>query len=129
MTPPLTPESAAELGDLQKCERFELDLDEMSQVADISISGLGWISVGALASLRKEPGSEGMRTVIDVWVPVRVRISLRPPMPIAGLPNEPPPPPEDNWKDFTWRDGAQTQQQQGRDPRRGTRYEFDDAFD
>lgn len=129
LTPPLTPESAAELGDLQKCERFELDLDEMSQAADISISGLGWISVGALASLRKEPGSEGMRTVIDVWVPVGVRISLRPPMPIAGLPNEPPPPPEDNWKDFTWRDGTQTQQQQGRDPRRGTRYEFDDAFD
>ena len=63
LTPPLTPESAAELGDLQM-RALELDLDEMSQVADISISGLDgylWVRWPPYA---KSP-SEGMRTVID----------------------------------------------------------------
>ena len=51
----------------------------------VSISGLGWICLGALASLRK---NEEMKMVIDVWVPKDVMVSLRPPMPIARLPNE-----------------------------------------
>ena len=47
-------------------------------------SGLGWISVGALASLRK---ADSMRLVLDVWVPKGVQVALRPPMPISKLPN------------------------------------------
>ena len=54
------------------------------QAADVSISGLGWLSIGALASLRRTEGA--MRLVIDVWVPKGVEVSLRPPMPISGLP-------------------------------------------
>ena len=88
LTPPLTPESAQQMGELVMKQRVELELSEMTQSADISISGLGWVSVGALASLRRSDA--GMACVIEVWVPQGVQVSLRPPMPIAGLPNEPP---------------------------------------
>ena len=86
LTPPLTAESARQLGGLEMRSRVELELSEMEQACDISISGLGWISVGALASLRASPA--GMRCVIEVWVPKGVQVSLRPPMPIGGLPNQ-----------------------------------------
>ena len=89
LTPPLSPESAEELGALEMRERFEIELNEMQQAGDISISGLGWVSVGALASLRKK---EAMRAVLEVWAPKGVQVSLRPPMPVAGLPNAAPPP-------------------------------------
>ena len=85
LTPPLTPESASELGELEMRQRVEVDLTEMEQSVDVSISGLGWICLGALASLRK---NKEMKMVIDVWVPKDVMVSLRPPMPIARLPNE-----------------------------------------
>jgi nitric-oxide synthase len=92
LTPPLSPQSAADLGALEMRKRVELDLDEMEQAADISISGLGWVSVGALASLRgKSSRGRGTHAVMDVWVPKGVEVSLRPPMPIAGLPNVPVP--------------------------------------
>jgi nitric-oxide synthase len=105
LTPPLSPESAAELGALERTkERLEIELNPLEQAADLSISGLGWVSLGALASLRKATDENAMRMVIDVWVPKGVQVSLRPPMPIAGLPNEPPPPPEENWKDSVFED-------------------------
>ena len=85
-------------------ERLEIELNPLEQAADLSISGLGWVSLGALASLRKATDENAMRMVIDVWVPRGVQVSLRPPMPIAGLPNEPPPPPEENWKDSVFED-------------------------
>lgn len=84
LTPPLNPESAAQLGELELGRRVEVDLYELEQVCDISISGLGWISVGALASLRQ---SGDMRAVIDVWVPRSVSVKLRNPMPVGRLPN------------------------------------------
>jgi hypothetical protein len=64
---------------------IELELTEMQQVADVCISGLGWVSVGALASL-VDKGSP-MRVRLAVWVPKGVTVSVRPPMPIGGLPN------------------------------------------
>ena len=85
LTPPLSRESAQQLGGLQLARRVELQLRESTQAADISISGLGWVSVGALASLR---GGD-MSVVIDVWAPKEVQVSLRPPMPVQGLPNPP----------------------------------------
>ncbi len=89
LTPPLTPESAAELGGLVMKKRVELDLHEMEQAADVSVSGLGWVSVSALASLSsgtRGPGST-MRAVLDVWAPKAVEVGVvRPPMPIGGLP-------------------------------------------
>ena len=88
LTPPLTPASAAELGGLQMAQRIELELFEMEQAADVAISGLGWVSVGALASLRPAGRAASERVVMEVWVPRGVQVSLRPPMPIAGLPNE-----------------------------------------
>lgn len=84
LTPPLTPESAAQLGELEMRLRVEVDLNPMEQAADISISGLGWVSIGALASMRQ---TEPMKAVLEVWVPKGVQVSLRPPMPVAGLPN------------------------------------------
>ena len=91
LTPPLTVESATELGTLEMRKRVEVDLHEMQQAADISVSGLGWISVGALASLRRGGESDGsMRAVLEVWVPRGVQVSVRPPMPITGLPVPPP---------------------------------------
>ena len=33
-----------------------------------------------------------MRAVLEVWAPKGVQVSLRPPMPVAGLPNAAPPP-------------------------------------
>ena len=88
LTPPLTPASAADLGGLQMAQRIELELFEMEQAADVAISGLGWVSVGALASLRPAGRKASQRMVMEVWVPRGVQVSLRPPMPIAGLPNE-----------------------------------------
>ena len=89
LTPPLTPESAAQLGALEMRQRVEVPLREMEQAADISISGLGWISVGALASLRGAAAHDagGMSAVLEVWAPKGVNVALRPPMPIAKLPN------------------------------------------
>ena len=88
-TPPLSAASAAQLGALERAPRVELDLREMEQAADISVSGLGWISVGALASLRRASGGGGgdMRIALDVWVPKGVLVSVRPPMPVGRLPN------------------------------------------
>jgi len=86
LTPPLDPSSAVELGDLELQKTVELELNQMCQAADVCISGLGWISVGALASL-VESSSGGMRTKLAVWAPKGVTVSLRPPMPIGGLPN------------------------------------------
>ena len=60
------------------------ELLESEQACDISISGLGWISVGALASLRRTDAP--MVAVLEVWVPKGVQVSTRPPMPIARLP-------------------------------------------
>ena len=84
LTPPLNPASAAEMGGLELRKSFELDLEPMCQAGDISISGLGWVSVGALASLL----DGRMHAKLDVWVPKGVEVSLRPAMPIGGLPNE-----------------------------------------
>jgi len=94
LTPPLTPESAAQLGGLELRRTVELTLTAMTQAADISISGLGWVAVGAVASLRaaaaargvKADADEAMRLVVDVWVPKGVEVSVRPPMPVGGLP-------------------------------------------
>ena len=86
LTPPLTPESASQLGALEMRLAVDVDLCEYEQAGDISISGLGWVSLGALASLRKS--AAGMHCTIEVWVPKGVQVSLRPPMPIGGLPNE-----------------------------------------
>lgn len=84
LTPPLTQESAKDLGELEMRKRVEIDLHENEQECDISISGLGFISVGSVSSLRKGE----MFTMIDVWVPKEVKVSLRPPMPVGGLPNQ-----------------------------------------
>lgn len=85
LTPPLDVASATELGGLVLSREIELELTEMQQVADVCISGLGWVSVGALASL-VDKGSP-MRVRLAVWVPKGVTVSVRPPMPIGGLPN------------------------------------------
>jgi nitric-oxide synthase len=90
LTPPLTRESAAQLGELEMAQRVELSLAEMEQAVDVSISGLGWVSVGALASLRKAKGVASMDVVLEVYAPRGVQVSLRPPMPISGLPNDVP---------------------------------------
>lgn len=87
LTPPLDASSAAELGGLELRETIELELQEMSQAADVCISGLGWISVGALASLVKRSGADTMRAKLAIWLPKGVIVSVRPPMPIGGLPN------------------------------------------
>ena len=87
LTPPLSTASAEQLGALEMRQRVELDLEQNRQAADISVSGLGWISIGALASLRAAAGGS-MRAVLEVWVPRGVQVSLRPPMPIARLPND-----------------------------------------
>ena len=86
LTPPLSRASAAELGALVMRKRIELELSPMDVAADVSISGLGWVAVGALASLRAPASPGAMRVVIDVWVPQGVEVSLRRPMPVGGLP-------------------------------------------
>ena len=43
--------------------------------------------VSALPSLRAGAGdADGWRAQIDVWVPKKVEVFLRPPMPVGGLP-------------------------------------------
>ena len=44
------------------------------------------MAVSALPTLRAAP--DQMRAEIDVWVPKRVEVFLRPPMPVGGLPAE-----------------------------------------
>ena len=83
-TPPLDRDSAAELGALTLRRTVELELTPMAQAADLAISGLGWVSVGALASLRRGDGA--LKATLDVWLPKGVELFVRPPMPIAGLP-------------------------------------------
>jgi len=83
LTPPLSRDSAAELGGLQLARAVELQLVANQHVADISISGLGWVGVSSLATLA-QPSS--MATTINVWVPRGVKVSIRPPMPTGGLP-------------------------------------------
>lgn len=83
-TPPLDRDSAAELGALTLRRTVELELTPMAQAADLAISGLGWVSVGALASLRRGDGA--LQATLDVWLPKGVELFVRPPMPIAGLP-------------------------------------------
>jgi nitric-oxide synthase len=85
LTPPLDLDSAAQLGGLELRREVEVELDEMAQACDISISGLGWVSVGALASLRK---TGSMHARLAVWAPKGVEVSVRQPMPITGLPNQ-----------------------------------------
>ena len=83
-TPPLDRDSAAELGALTLRRTVDLELTPMAQAADLAISGLGWVSVGALASLRRGDGA--LKATLDVWLPKGVELFVRPPMPIAGLP-------------------------------------------
>ena len=90
LTPPLDKASAAELGGLELIDTFELELGTMEQAADLCISGLGWVSIGALASLARRGDARRSRVRLAVWLPRGVKVSLRPPMPIAGLPNEVP---------------------------------------
>merc|ERR1711879_1079890 len=79
LMPPISPSSAADLGGLKFKERVEVQLRSMSQAIDISISGLGWISVGALVSPRLTFAE--MQATIDVWLPERVQMYQRPVMP------------------------------------------------
>lgn len=89
LTPPLTRESALDLGDLQLRRSVELHLEPLQQSADICVSGLGWISVGALPILRQKSRDGVLMTAkFDVWVPRGVEVSLRSPMPIGGLPSQ-----------------------------------------
>ena len=84
LTPPNDPASAAALGPLQLRKRVSLTLTPLQHTADIAISGLGWVAVSALPTLRA--GADEMHAEIDVWVPAKVEVFLRPPMPIGGLP-------------------------------------------
>ena len=85
LTPPLSRASADELGPLVLRKRVEVPLAEMGVAADVCVSGLGWVTLSALASLRAA-APDGMRVVLDVWVPRGVEVSVRSPMPIGGLP-------------------------------------------
>ena len=78
------PESARALGPLQLRKRVSLSLTPLRHTADIAISGLGWVAVSMLPTLRASP--DEMRAEIDVWVPAKVEVFLRPPMPVGGLP-------------------------------------------
>ena len=86
LTPPNDAASAAELGPLQLRKQVSLALTPLQHTADIAISGLGWVAVSALPTLRAS--TDEMRCEIDVWVPAKVEVFLRPPMPVGGLPVE-----------------------------------------
>eukprot|EP00908_Phaeocystis_cordata_P016681 Transcript_27974.p1 GENE.Transcript_27974~~Transcript_27974.p1 ORF type:complete len:505 (+),score=203.91 Transcript_27974:492-2006(+) len=86
LTPPNDRASAEALGPLQMRKRVTLTLTPLQHTADIAVSGLGWVAVSALPTLRAAP--DQMRAEIDVWVPKRVEVFLRPPMPVGGLPAE-----------------------------------------
>jgi hypothetical protein len=49
------------------------------------VSGLGWVAVSCLPTLRASSPEE-MQLEIDIWVPALVEVFLRPPMPVGGLP-------------------------------------------
>ena len=83
LTPPLSAESAAELGPLELQNTLTLELRPNAHAADVAISGLGWVGVSSLATLRK---ATSMSVTLDVWAPRGVKVSLRPPMPVGGLP-------------------------------------------
>lgn len=86
LTPPHDAASAAELGPLQLRKQVSLTLTPLQHTADIAISGLGWVAVSALPTLRAS--ADEMRCEMDVWVPAKVEVFLRPPMPIGGMPVE-----------------------------------------
>ena len=52
VTPPHDAASAAELGPLQLRKQVSLTLTPLQHTADIAISGLGWVAVSALPTLR-----------------------------------------------------------------------------
>jgi len=100
LTPPLDTESAAELGGLVLRRTARLELFPMEQAADIAISGLGWVSVGCLATLqstdrRRKAQDAPLAATIDVWAPRGIEVLVRPPMPIAGVPTWSAPPRQD----------------------------------
>ena len=85
LTPPNDPESAAALGPLQLRKKVKLGLAQGRHTADIAVSGLGWVAVSCLPTLRASSPEE-MQLEIDIWVPALVEVFLRPPMPVGGLP-------------------------------------------
>ena len=87
LTPPNDPESAAALGPLQLRKKVQLSLTQGRHTADIAVSGLGWVAVSCLPTLLATSAVE-MQLEIDIWVPAKVEVFLRPPMPVGGLPAE-----------------------------------------
>ena len=85
LTPPNDPESAAALGPLQLRKNVKLTLTQGRHTADIAVSGLGWLAVSCLPTLRATSPEE-MQLEIDVWVPAKVEVFLRPPMPVQLYP-------------------------------------------
>ncbi len=52
LTPPLSAESAREMGGLEVRRRVDLQLEPMAHAVDITVSGLGHVAVSALDTLR-----------------------------------------------------------------------------
>eukprot|EP00965_Chrysotila_dentata_P088425 2920047-Pleurochrysis_carterae.AAC.5 len=62
---------------------FSLLLFTLSPLVSFLDAGLGWVAVSCLSTLDT---SETLVAEIDVWVPRSVEVSVRAPMPVAGIP-------------------------------------------
>lgn len=93
LSPP-SGEQVADWAGLETVRRLRIRFDDTERPAcDVSISGLGWITVEPVSQTLKEATSnlveeEAMEISLDVHVPKPVEIFVRPPLPVGKLGGE-----------------------------------------